>query len=362
MNNPSFTRRVLITVAIVAATVLLLWFLGTVFRVLLIAIAAILIVVFYDAIARWLGRFLPISIGWRRLLAVVGVLLIVGGIGWALAPYVTSQAEQLSQQLPHSVQEVEQQARQLPGGQRLVEYVKQQNVTEEVQKNSQQFFSAVFGVFGVLTDIYVILFLGFLILAGPQVYVEGILHLIPKDRRKRGEEVLNTLGETLRSWLSGKLLSMLIVAVLTWIGLWIIGIPLALILAITAGLLAFIPNFGPLIALVLGVLVAATQGPQQMLWTALVYVAVQMIESNLITPVIQQQKVSLPMAMILFAQLVLGVYTGALGLILATPIFAIVMILVKMLYVEDVLDDHEQMLAPEKTVKEQQSNKDHEYA
>ena len=214
----------------------------------------------------------------------------------------------------------------------------------------------------MLTDIYVILFLGFLILASPQVYVEGILHLIPKDRRKRGREVLNTLGQTLRSWLSGKLLSMLIVAVLTWIGLLIIGVPLALILAISAGLLAFVPNFGPLAALVLGVLMAATQGPQQMLWTALVYIAVQVIESNLLTPVIQRQKVSLPIAMILFAQLVLGVYTGALGLILATPIFAIVMVLVKMLYVEDVLDDHEQTLAPEKAVKHQQSSGDHEYA
>ena len=134
MNNPSFTRRVLITVAIVTATVLLLWFLGTVFRVLLIVTAAILIVVFYDAIARWLCHRLPVSMGWGRLIAVVGVLLILVGIGWALAPYVTSQAEQLSKQLPSSLQEVEQQAKQLPGGDRLVQYVKEQNMTEEMRK------------------------------------------------------------------------------------------------------------------------------------------------------------------------------------------------------------------------------------
>ena len=362
MNNPSFTRKVLITVAIVAATILLLLFLGTVFRVILIVIAAVLVVVFYDAIARWLCHRLPLSMGWSRVVAVVGVLLVLGGVGWALAPYITDQSSQLSQQLPSSLQEAEQQVKQLPGGERAVQYLKQQNVTQELQKNSQKFFTAVFGFFGMLTDVYVILFMGFLILASPQVYVEGILHLIPKDRRKRGREVLNTLGQTLRSWLSGKLLSMLIVAVLTWVGLLIIGVPLALILGISAGLLAFIPNFGPLIALVLGVIIAATQGPQQMLWTALVYIVVQMVESNLITPVIQRRQVSLPMAMILFAQLVLGVYTGALGLILATPIFAIVMVLVKMLYVEDVLDDHEQLLSPEKDVKKKQSQNDREYA
>ena len=86
--------------------------------------------------------------------------------------------------------------------------------------------------------------------------------------------------------------------------------------------------------------------------TAAVYTLVQIIESNLITPFIQRAKVSLPMALILFAQLVLGVYTGVLGLVLATPIFAILLVLVKMLYVEDVLDDHESLLAPEKVVQE----------
>ncbi len=362
MDNLSFTRKVLVTVGIVAATVLLLLFLGTIFRVLLIGIAAVLVVIFYDSIARWLQQWLPVSIGWARALAVLGVFLILGGTGWMLAPHVASQAEQLSEQLPSSVQEVEQQARQLPGGAKLVQYVKQQNVSAEVRQNSQRFFSAVFGVFGMLTDVYVIFFLGFLILAGPQVYVEGVLHLVPKSRRARAQEVLDTLGETLRSWLAGKLLSMLIVAILTGIGLWLVGMPLAFILAMSAGLLAFIPNFGPLIALVLGALVAITQGTQQVIATAAVYTAVQMVESNLITPLIQQRKVSLPMAMILFAQLVLGVYTGALGLILATPIFAIVMVLVKMLYVEDVLDDHEKMLAPEQAVKERQADKDQEYA
>jgi predicted PurR-regulated permease PerM len=194
--------------------------------------------------------------------------------------------------------------------------------------------------------------MGFLIYATPQAYLSGIVHLVPKAGRSRTEEVLDTLGQTLRSWLSGKLLSMLIVAVLTWVGLWIIGLPFAVVLGLSAGLLAFVPNFGPLIALVLGVLVAATMGWQTVLWTALVYVGVQIVESNFLTPLIQRHKLSLPMAMVLFAQLVLGVFTGALGLILATPIFAIIMILVKMLYVEDVLEDRSFKLEPQKQVGE----------
>ena len=352
MNASQFTRRVLIVVGVVAATVLLLWFIGSGISVILLGFAAVLVAVFFDSIARALYPRLPLSMGWSRAIAVVAFLVVVGGIGWALSPYIASQADQLTEQLPTSLKEAEQQVQKLPGGQRVMQFVKQEDFVKDLQKNSQKFFSAIFGVFGVLGNIYVILFMGFLILATPQVYVDGILHLIPKDQRERGEEVLNTLGQTLRSWLSGKLLSMLIVAVFTWVGLWILGIPLALILGIIAGLLAFVPNFGPVAALLFGMLFAATQGLDKMLWTAAIYIFVQIIESNLITPFIQRQKVSLPMALILFAQLVLGVYTGVLGLVLATPIFAIIMMLVKMLYVEDVLGDHESLLAPEKKVKE----------
>lgn len=353
MDSSQFTRRVLIVVGIVATTVLLLLFIGTSISVILLAIAGTLVTIFFDGIARLVHSRLPLSMGWCRVVAVIIFFIVVGGIGGALAPYVTDQASQLGEQLPSSLQEVEQQVQKLPGGQQIISYVKNKDMMKEISGNVQKFFSALFGLFGVLGNMYVILFLGFLILASPQAYVEGILHLVPKSKRDRANEILDILGETLRSWLTGKLLSMLIVAIFTWIGLWILGIPLALILGIIAGLLAFVPNFGPVAALLFGVVIAATQGPQKMLWTAAVYTAVQVIESNLITPLIQQRQVSLPMAMILFAQLVLGVYTGVLGLVLATPIFAIIMVLIKTLYVEDVLGDHETMLAPEERVMEQ---------
>ena len=359
MDYRQFAKQVLIVIGLVTGITLLLWFIGSIFSVLLIIIAAVLVAVFFDGIARWIADRTPLSIGWSRVVSVFGVLIVVGAVVWLLAPSVTQQADQLSEQLPSSVQEVEQRLSKNPWGEKVVQYVRQKDFTKNLGSQSQRFFSAVFGVFGVLADIYIIYFMGFLILATPQAYVSGIIHLIPKPQRERADEVLRTLGQTLRSWLAGKLLSMLIVAVLTWIGLMIIGVPLALVLAISAGILAFVPNFGPLAALVLGVLVAATQGTQTMLWTALVYVAVQVIESNLLTPMIQRNKISLPMAMVLFAQLVLGVFTGVLGLVLATPIFAIVMMLVKMLYVEDVLDDHEQLLKPEKVVQDRQQERSH---
>jgi predicted PurR-regulated permease PerM len=350
----SFSRKILVASGIIGSLLLLVFFLGAIFRVILIIIAAVLVAAFFRGIGRWIAKRTPLPKGWAVLIAVIGFFVVVGGVGWALSPYVTDQVKELQQHLPNSVQEVKQQLQQTSWGDDVVNYIQNNDPLQQVGQNSGKFFSAVFGVFGVLGDIYIILFMGFLITASPDPYQTGIVHLIPKSGRRRTREVFRTLGVTLRSWLAGKLLSMLIVAVFTWLGLWLVGIPLALILGITAGILAFVPNFGPLFALLLGVLVAAPYGLDKMLLTAVVYMTAQVVESNLLTPMIQRHQISLPMAMVLFAQLVLGVFAGVLGLILATPIFALVMVLVKMLYVEDVLGDDETLLEPEKKVQEQE--------
>lgn len=350
----SFSNKVLITVGIAGTIILLILFLGAIFRVLLIVVAAILLAAFFRGIGRWISKRTSIARGWAVLIAVVGFFVLAGGLGWALSPYVAEQVQELQQHLPNSLEQARQQLRQTSWGDEVLSYVQKNDPMQKARQNSGKFFSAVFGIFGVLGDIYIILFLGFLITASPIPYQKGIVHLVPKAQRKRTQEVLQTLGVTLRSWLAGKLLSMLIVAVFTWLGLWLIGIPLALLLGITAGILAFVPNFGPLIALLLGALVAVPYGSDKVLLTAVVYITAQIVESNFLTPLIQRHQISLPMAMVLFAQLVLGVFAGVLGLILATPIFALVMVLVKMLYVEDVLGDDEMLLEPEKKVRQSQ--------
>jgi predicted PurR-regulated permease PerM len=123
------------------------------------------------------------------------------------------------------------------------------------------------------------------------------------------------------------------------LGLWILGVPLALALGFIAGLLSFVPNFGPLIALIPAVLVGLMEGPSTALYVVILYIVIQAVESNLITPMIQKQMVYLPPAVILIGQVLLGILVGGLGLILATPIIAIAVVLVQLLYVEDVLGD-----------------------
>ncbi len=194
--------------------------------------------------------------------------------------------------------------------------------------------------FGVLADLYVIVFIGLFMMAQPEPYQKGIVKLAPLSKRARAQEVIDKLGTTLQRWIAGKLISMIVVAVLSSLGLWILGVPLPLALGCIAGLLSFIPNFGPLIALVPAVLLGFTQGPNTALYVALLYIGIQAVESNLITPLVQKQMVYLPPAIILGGQVLLGILVGGLGLILATPILAIVMVLINMLYVEDVLGDN----------------------
>lgn len=149
---------------------------------------------------------------------------------------------------------------------------------------------------------------------------------------------MNAAAHTLRQWITAQLMSMTIVGILTGLGLWAAGIPLAFILGLIAALLAFIPNIGPVLAAVPALLLALAQGPSTVMWVAAVYIVVQGLESYAITPIIQKEKVSLPPALIIAAQLLLGVLFGILGLARATPLTAVVLTLTGMLYVEGFLE------------------------
>jgi predicted PurR-regulated permease PerM len=150
--------------------------------------------------------------------------------------------------------------------------------------------------------------------------------------------VLDKLGDTLGDWLTGKFISMTVVGVLTWLGLWLVGTPLPLVLALIAALFGFVPNIGPIVAAVPAILLTLANGTGGVLMVAGVYVVVQTLESYMITPLVQQQKVSLPPALVITAQVLLGVLFGLPGLALATPLAAATLTFVREVYVGDYLE------------------------
>jgi predicted PurR-regulated permease PerM len=183
--------------------------------------------------------------------------------------------------------------------------------------------------------VYVILFIGIFFTISPKTYTNGIVQLVPVKGQDKAKHVLEKLNKQLRNWLKGKLFSMFVVFILTAIGLAIIGMPLWLVLALLAGLISFIPNFGPLLALIPAVLVALMQSQEMALLVVGLYVLIQFIESNFITTLVQQKLLDLPPALIIIAQLLMGALTGSWGLILATPIIVIVIVLVQELYINE---------------------------
>ncbi|WP_158859792.1 AI-2E family transporter [Lunatibacter salilacus] len=340
-DQPSYTKKVLIAAGIFIPIILILWLFGVAFKVLLLILAAVLVASLFRGIAGYIHRYVKIPMGWSLLASVLLVIGFFALAGLLIAPQVGDQVNQLAEKLPETIQSAKEKLNQSPQGRKLVDQIPENPLKwlqekSDVLKQSMGVFSA---TFGILTDLYIIFFVGMFIMAQPKPYQKGIVSLVPLSSRGRAQEVLDKLGSTLQRWIAGKLFSMLVVAVLSSLGLWILGVPLALALGFIAGLLSFVPNFGPLVALVPAVLVGLMEGPNTALYVVILYIVIQAVESNLITPMIQKQMVYLPPAVILIGQVLLGILVGGLGLILATPIIAIVVVIVQMLYVEDVLGD-----------------------
>jgi predicted PurR-regulated permease PerM len=140
-------------------------------------------------------------------------------------------------------------------------------------------------------------------------------------------------------WLVGRMFAMLMVGGITTLGLWLLHVPLALALGLLAALGELVPNIGPLLAFVPAILLAFTDSPSHALAVGGLYLAVQGFESYVLTPLVEKRAVSLPPALTVTAQVLLGLLAGGLGLVLAAPLTAVAMVLVQRLYIEDMLGD-----------------------
>ena len=343
-EKTSFTKRILISISLITLVLLLVVFLMYVFEVVLLLFGAILIAIFLHGLAGISRRYLPVSEGLSVLLAsvlLIGVLALSVSL---LAPSVADQAANLRVKLPLAVKDVSNYLSTFSWGRAIIEQMPTSDELIE-RVNDSNIWARVGGFFSstvaVITNIALMLLLAIYMAVEPRTYVRGFTKLFPKERRSRALEILYKIGETLQWWLIGKGASMLFIGVLTWIGLSIIGVPLALTLGLIAGLLSFIPNFGPILSAIPAILLGFIDSPIKALYVLILFIIVQIIESNLVTPMIERQTVDLPPVLTIISQLALAILFGAVGLVLATPILAVVMVLVQALYIEDVLGDRD---------------------
>lgn len=354
-REKGYTERVFIAIAVGVATILALMLVYFTFDVILLIFAAALLAIFLRGLADLLRPYVGLSEGWRVLIvAVLLVAAMAGAIAW-LAPSVGEQVRALRNEIPQSAARTAEYLTHYTWGQALVanlpsiEDVMRRVDAQTVLTRVGGYFSSTVGAAGQLV---VVLLLGIYLASEPRFYTDGFTRLFPMDRRKRAGEVLNTIYETLRWWLIGKAGSMIFIGVVTWIGLSLMGVPLALTLGIIAGLLSFIPNFGPIMSAIPALLLAFIDSPVSSIYVAALFVGIQLVESNVVTPLIERETVELPPALTIIFQLSFGALIGGLGLVLATPLLAVIVVLVRMVYIEDVLgDEMEDTLADEEQEK-----------
>lgn len=339
-SQGAFVQKVIITIIAVLVTVLLIFLVKFGAKILMMLFAAALLAILYRGIASWFANKTGIN---ANILVPVVVLIHLGIIVlviYLLAPRVGAQIQSLSQQLPGVLKNIKQSFLSSGFGQFIMEQMPEsRNFLQhpgQIFKTAINFFTITLSVF---IDFIVIFGLALFLAFSPDIYRRGFVQLFPLDRRKRVEEVWETVNVTLFKWFMGKIVDMSTIFVATALFLWILGIPLVLTLALIAFLFSFIPNIGPIISAIPALLLAFTKGLDYMLYVGLGYLAIQLLESYFVTPNVQRKAIQMPQVLLIVFQLLMARFTGILGLFISTPLLGAFMVVVKMVYVEDILKD-----------------------
>jgi predicted PurR-regulated permease PerM len=313
-----------------------------VFHFVLMAFAGTLLAIFLYGLASFIKKKTSIPRGLALFLVIFFLVLIFAGMIFLSGPRFMEQISLLIDKIPQA----ESQLRYL---------LEKNEWLHKLFSGSQQTLSlggnilgkvtGIFSnIFDALVTVFIILIVGIYLAANPTIYIHGIISLLPHKGRKRGGELFQALGHGLKWWLFGRIMVMVIVGVFTAIGFSIIQFPLAITLGAIAGFTAFIPYLGPLLAAIPALLIALTEQPILLLYGTIVFVFIHVLEGYILTPMIQQRAVSIPPAVLITVQILMGYLGGILGILLATPIALVFIIIIQMLYVEDYLGEKVKVL------------------
>ncbi len=319
----SFQKRLFTVLAAVfgLATVALLLWIGRV--IFLLLFAAIIGAILLFAVSHALAQRLRL----RRGLALLVFLILLLGIAtllfWVEGPNVLQQFAQLQSDLPIAFHRILDEVQETGWGRWLLA---QSPDTTQLASGARFALTRIGGI--VLTSataiagLAITLLLSLYLAAEPLIYYRGLRRLVPERMRPALDECVASVRKALLWWILAKLLSMTIVGLLIGIGLWLIGVPLPGLLALIAALLTFVPNVGPLIALVPAVLLGLATSPMTGLLTVAVFAVVFLLEGYFVTPLLERNLVRLPPALTLLLQLLLAAIAGPIGVALAAPIAA----------------------------------------
>lgn len=326
-------RKVLIIIALVTLAAAA-WKLSS---LLIIVFGGVLLAVVFRRLAGILADKTPLSRSWAlRVVFVLFAVLIIGGI-WLFGAQMADQMHQLQQKINEALQTVEGTLSQwgiddiADGGQDR----------EGTYSLAERFMSGVTNaatmLLTFLAGVLILLFVAIYTSVNPALYQRGVLLLVPKTRQHQVTKALDQAEASLWRWMLGQFISMVFVGALATAALYMLNVPMALSLGLIAGFLEFIPILGPWLAAVPAVLVGLTEDVTTALWVAAAYFVIQQIEGYIILPLAERWSVALPPALTVVATMAFTLLFGFIGLLFATPITVVAMVLVRQLYVRDTL-------------------------
>lgn len=369
--------RVLVAIGVAVLIVGILGLVGYAIHIFLVAFAAVLFGLFLSTPAVWLERHARMSYRWALGVVVLSLTSLTIVTASVIGLTLWEQVQELSRALPTSLAEARLRLEETQWGRWLLDNVDQQEQPRDEEapddrpgqaepgqrdgrENGQQpreggptfgglgietmltgVGGAAFQMMHFVAALVVILFAGFYFAAEPDWYRRGLVLLVPPPKRDRAEQVLDELRYTLRWWIVGQLAAMIFVGLVWGTGLWLLGVRLALVLALLAFVAELIPFLGPVLASIPAFLLAATQPEVNLLYVLFLYLGLQTIEAYVVIPLFQERAVRLPPAITILAVMLLAYLGGLLGALLAAPLTIATITLVRKLYVEDVLGSEE---------------------
>lgn len=343
------TRRPLAVVAATIFAILLLLFIYSIAEILLLLFISILFAVFLGAVTDQLERRLrfPRPLGLLAALLLTTVTMI--GIGALMAPPLAEQTRALISAMPDLVARWDAQLRDLAArsdfmaqvlGDRGPDASYLGGFVGQIGETVRGAVPIVFSGFQFFIHFVSVLVMGIYFALRPGLYRDGFIMLAPPVHRELVRDILTELGTVLRAWIGGQILAMVVLGVLTWVGLVLLRVPYALAFGVFTGLVAIVPFFGTLISTLLPALfILGVYGSVvHALAVVLLGVVVHLVEANFVAPMIMERQVHLPPVLSILSVLIMAHLLHVIGLLVAVPVLATTMVVVRRVYVHRLLE------------------------
>jgi predicted PurR-regulated permease PerM len=326
-----YARRIVIAVAIVGFAILLV----RVAYVLVLAFAGAVIAIAVRALSLPLSRHAKLSERAATIVVLLVIFVALVGGSFLFGKQALAELSDLVQRIPTAIETVQSLLKSSPLGPLLGNLGAA--LPSELASYLPGLTAATTGVLGFAGEALLVVFVAVYLAVDPGQYVRGFVDLLPSSTRGKVRSALGCAAHDVRKWLLGQAIEMACVALLSGVGLWLLGVPLAFALGVLAGALDFVPFVGPIAAAVVAVLIATAQSPMLGAYTILLFFLIQEVEAHLLVPLVQQWAASLPPVITLLAVFVFGLLFGLLGVLVATPLAVVLMSLTRSLYVGEVV-------------------------